>query len=178
MKGVIFNTTEDAVERPFGADGWEDTLARAEVDGSGTSLGNYDDAELTSIVGAVPDEAGGTIPDRLQWVGINCVSILLEASPHFFDGITLEDFLPALNRMIHPEVRKLYPGATPPDFNISPIDDQTISMRHVSERKLCFFAEGPTIEVASPVGQTLLIDQPSCAHDGDPHCELRIHFTA
>ena len=178
MKGVIFNAVEDAVERAFGADGWDDTLGRAKVDGSYTSLGNYDDEELAAIVGALPDETGGTIPERLRWVGINCVPFLVEAFPHFFDEITLEEFLPALNHMIHPEVRKLYPGATPPDFDISPIDDQTISMRYVSDRKLCFLAEGLTIGVTSHLGRTVHIGQPSCTHDGDPHCELRIHLTA
>ena len=49
MKGVIFNAVEDAVERAFGADGWDDTLGRAKVDGSYTSLGNYDDEELAAI---------------------------------------------------------------------------------------------------------------------------------
>ena len=79
MKGVIFNAVEDAVERAFGADGWDDTLGRAKVDGSYTSLGNYDDEELAAIVGALPDETGGTIPERLRWVGINCVPFLVEA---------------------------------------------------------------------------------------------------
>jgi len=51
-------------------------------------------------------------------------------------------------------------------------------MRYVSDRKLCFLAEGLTIGVASHLGRTLHIDQPSCTHDGDPHCELRIHLTA
>ena len=58
-----------------------------------TSLGNYGDEELAAIVGALPDETGGTIPERLRWVGINCVPFLVEPS-HFFDEITLEDFLP------------------------------------------------------------------------------------
>ena len=129
-----------------GADGWDDTLGRAEVDGSPHILGNYGDEELAAIVGALPDETGGTIPERLRWVGIN-LSRSSEAFPHFFDEITPEDFLPALNHMIHPEVRKLYSGATPPDFDISPIDDQTISMRYVSDRS---FASSPK---ASPSGR-------------------------
>ena len=57
MKGVIFNAVEDAVERAVGADGWDDTLGRAEVDGSYTSLRNYDDEELPAIVDALPDGA-------------------------------------------------------------------------------------------------------------------------
>jgi hypothetical protein len=51
-------------------------------------------------------------------------------------------------------------------------------LRYVSGRKLSFLTEGLTIEVASHLGRTLHTDQPSCAHNGDPHCELRIHLTA
>jgi hypothetical protein len=60
MKGVIFNAVEDAVERAFRADGWDDTLGRAEVGGSYTSLGSYDDEELATIVGALPN--GPAVP--------------------------------------------------------------------------------------------------------------------
>ncbi|MAJ88156.1 MAG: heme NO-binding protein [Acidimicrobiaceae bacterium] len=178
MKGVIFNAVEDAVEHAFGAGGWDDALGRAEVDGSYTSLGNYDDEELAAIVDALPDKTGSTIPEHLRWVGINCVPSFVEIFPHFFGEITLEDFTPALNHMTHPEVRELHPGATPPDFDISPIDYQAISMRYVSERKLCFLAEGLTIGIASHSGRTRHIDQPSYTHDSDPHCELRIHLPA
>ncbi|MEO0495031.1 MAG: heme NO-binding domain-containing protein [Actinomycetota bacterium] len=176
MKGVIFNAFQDAVERGFGPDGWDDTLDRADAGGSYTSLGNYDDAELVAIVGALPSETGDNVSDRLRWIGINCVPFLVEAFPQFFEGITLKEFLPALNHMIHPEVRKLYPGATPPDFDITELDATTMSLRYVSERKLCFLAEGFTMGVASHLGQPIRIDQPMCMHEGDPYCELRIRI--
>ena len=132
MKGVIFNAVEDAVERTLGPDAWDDTLDRAAASGSYTSLGNYDDAELVGIIQALPDETGIGLDERLRWVGMNSVPFLVAAFPQFFEGVDVRGFLPALNHMIHPEVRKLYPGATPPDFDIRDDGGDEISLRYVS----------------------------------------------
>ncbi len=176
MKGVIFNAVQDAVERNFGDDAWDDTLDRAGVAGSYTSLGNYEDAELVAIVAAFPEATGTDTAARLRWVGAEAVPFLVGAFPQFFEDTDLRGFLPALNHMIHPEVRKLYPGATPPDFDITPQDADSLSLRYESERRLCWLAEGFTYGVARHLGETVVIDQPSCAQDGDDHCELRIRF--
>ncbi len=177
MKGVIYNAVEDAAGRAFRDDGWDDTIGRAEVDGSYTSLGNFDDEELAAIVGALPD---GPAVRSLNVCGGWGSTVSRSSWRPFPTSSTrsLKDFLPALNHMIHPEVRKLYPGATPPDFDISPIGDQIISMQYDPDHELCFLAEGLKIGVTPHLGRTLHIDQLSCTHDGDPHCELRIHLTA
>lgn len=176
MKGVIFNAVEDAVERVLGPKAWDDTLDRASASGSYTSLGNYDDGELVGIIEALPDDAGVGLADRLRWVGLNAVPFLVAAFPQFFDDVDVRRFLPALNHMIHPEVRKLYPGATPPDFDIRDDGGDEISLRYVSERQLCWLAEGFTLGVARHLDETVTISQPSCMHDGADHCELRIRF--
>ncbi len=174
MKGVIFNAVQDAVERNFGEDAWDDTLGRAGVDGSYTSLGNYDDAELVAVIGALPDETGAEVPDRLRWVGIHAVPFLVAAFPQFFENVTLREFLPALNHMIHPEVRKLYPGATPPDFDITVVDDQTVHLRYVSQRRMSVLAEGFILGVAAHLGETVTVDQPASGHVGDDDCVIRV----
>ena len=176
MKGVIFNAVEDAVERVLGPAAWDDTLDRASASGSYTSLGNYDDDELVGIIQALPDDCGSGLDARLRWVGRHSVPYLVAAFPHFFEGIDLRGFLPALNHMIHPEVRKLYPGATPPDFDIEDDGGPEISLRYVSTRQLCWLAEGFTLGVAEHLGESVSITQPSCMHDGSAHCDLRIRF--
>lgn len=176
MKGVIFNAVEDAVERVLGPEAWDDTLERAETTGSYTSLGNYSDAELVRIVESLPQQVGATLDERLRWVGINAVPYLVAGFPQFFDDVDVRGFLPALNHMIHPEVRKLYPGATPPDFDIRDDGGDEISLRYASERKLCWLAEGFTLGVADHLGESISIDQPACMHDGAGHCDLRIRF--
>ena len=174
MKGVIFNAVQDAVEQNLGADAWDDTLARAALDGAYTSLGNYDDAELVAIIGALPDETGGDIPDRLRWVGMHAVPYLVSAFPQFFEGVTLREFLPALNHMIPPEVRKLYPGATPPDFGITDVDEQTVDLRYVSARQMSVLAEGFILGVAAQLGETVTVEQPASGHVSPNDCVIRV----
>lgn len=174
MKGVIFNAVQDAIERNFGENAWDDTIERSGLDGAYTSLGNYDDEKLVTIITNAPDETGASIPDRLRWFGREAVPFLHAAFPDFFLKTTLRDFLPQLNHIIHPEVRKLYPGSTPPDFDIFKDDGETLTLRYTSERRLCFLAEGFTFGVARHTGEAIEIDQPVCMHEGDDHCELRI----
>ena len=128
-------------------------------------------------IGALPEATGDTIPDRLRWFGINAVPFLVSAFPDFFAGADLRAFLPALNHMIHPEVRKLYPGATPPDFEIGEGRSGTLTLRYDSERRLCWLAEGLTLGVAAHLGESIRIEQTSCMHDNADRCDLLITFT-
>lgn len=174
MKGVIFNAVQDSVERVLGPDAWDETLDRAQVDGAFTSLGNYPDADLVAIIGALPEATGETVPDRLRWVGINAVPFLVGAFPQFFEGVDLRGFLPALNHMIHPEVRKLYPGATPPDFEITVVDEHTLDLHYVSQRQMSMLAVGFILGIADHLGETITVEQPESSYVGPGDCVIRV----
>ena len=174
MKGIIFNILEAAIERKFDADTWDDILDRAGLDGSYTSLGNYGDDEFLAIVNQLPEATGRDLAARLRWIGIQSMPSLVEVFPQAFDQTTLAAFLPTLNHMIHPEVRKLYPGAHPPDFEIQDNSDGVITLRYHSERKLCWLAEGFVLGVSEQLNEPVTISQPVCMHNGDDHCELDI----
>ncbi len=176
MKGLIFSAVEHAVERVFGPGEWDDVLDNAQLDGAYTSLGNYDDAELVAIVNALPEDTGPGIDDRLRWVGVNAMPFLVDAFPKFFEDIDLRGLLSSLNHMIHPEVRKLYPGATPPDFDIDDSEEGIISLRYQSERKLCWLAEGFVLGAAARFDESITVKQPQCMHVGADHCDLRIEI--
>ncbi len=176
MKGIIFNALEDAVVRNFGHDTWDDVLDDADVTGAYTSPGNYDDSELASLINALPAATGADLADRLRWVGVNAVPFLGKAFPQSFDNIDLRRFLPTLNHIIHPEVRKLYPGATPPDFEIDERTDGTISLRYESQRQLCWLAEGFVLGVANRLGEKVTLSQPVCMYTGAHYCDIQIAF--
>ena len=171
MKGVIFNAVQDSVERVLGPDAWDETLDRAEVTSS--SLATTPMRTLRDYRRASRSDRD-TI-DRLRW--LDHQSVPCSAFPDFFAGADLRAFLPALNHMIHPEVRKLYPGATPPDFEIGEGRSGTLTLRYDSERRLCWLAEGLTLGVAAHLGESIRIEQTSCMHDNADHCDLLITFT-
>jgi heme-NO-binding protein len=102
--------------------------------------------------------------------------VFAERYPGFFEPhqTTLE-FLLTLNEIIHPEVRKLYPGAEVPVFDHS-VSDHRLTMGYKSDRKLCMFAEGLIEGAAAHYEEELTVKQPTCMNRGDERCVLEISF--
>jgi hypothetical protein len=95
--------------------------------------------------------------------------------PTFFDAHeSTRPFLLSLNSIIHPEVRKLYPGANVPIFDFADAPDGNLLMGYSSARKLCALAHGFVEGAAEHYSETLTFQHLRCMHDGDPKCLFRI----
>jgi len=174
MKGIIFKVLESTVLEQFGEHTWDQILGEAAVPGVYTSIGNYEDAELLSIINALPPTAGQDQSERLRWFGQKAIPALQQSFPHFFEGHNLRSILPTLNHAIHPEVRKLYPGANPPVFELEEGNSTTLTYR--SERGLCHLAEGFILGSANLLRETISINQTQCMHRGDEQCDIVIDW--
>ena len=175
MKGIVFNLLEEVVSREYGEDTWDDLLEEAGLDGSYTSLGNYDDQQLLALVGAASEKIGLPAGDVVRWYGRSAFPALAGRfqpllEPH--EGV--RSFALALNDIIHPEVRKLYPGATPPTFTFDTSSEERLVMGYDSERRMCAFAEGLLLGAGDYFQETVTIEQPECMHKGDERCRLEI----
>jgi hypothetical protein len=177
MKGVVFNLLEETVSREFGEDVWDDLLEAAELDGAYTSLGSYPDRDLFRLVDAASAALDRSQDDVIRWFGASALPLLANQYPHLFEPhSSTRAFMLTLNDIIHPEVRKLYPGADVPVFDFDTSSDEVLALGYASPRKLCAFAEG-LIEGAAPhYGETPEIKQPMCMNRGDPKCVLRVRF--
>ena len=174
MKGIVFNLLEQLVTRDHGPDAWDDLLDAAGLDGAYTSLGSYEDAELGALVGAASGALGLPPEDVVRWFGRSAMPLFAESHPHFFAGHDgTRSFLLTVNDMIHPEVRKLYPGAGVPDFDYEQDGDRLV-MLYRSERRMCAFAEGLIEGAADHYGEAVEIIQPACLHRGDELCRLEV----
>ncbi|MEM7140827.1 MAG: heme NO-binding domain-containing protein [Actinomycetota bacterium] len=117
MKGVIFNVVEEVVTELYDEDTWDALLESAGVDGAYAALGNYPDEELIGIVVAGVEATGIEADTLVRVIGQHALKGLIERMPDSVEGA--EDtftFLRRVNDIIHPEVLKLYPQATPPAF--------------------------------------------------------------
>ena len=178
MKGIVFNLLEDIVRRTHGEDAWDDLLETAGVAGSYTSLGNYDDAELSRLVSAASVALKLPEYEVVRWFGREALPLLARKYPVLFDRHTsTRSFLLALNDIIHPEVRKLYPGADVPEFEYDTSSPDVLLMTYRSRRRLCAFAEGLVEGAAAHFGERLLFEQPRCMHRGDEACTFRISLS-
>lgn len=179
MKGVVFNLLEEVVVRTHGADTWDALLDAADIEGAYTSLGSYDDADLFKLVGAASKALGIPAQDVVRWFGREALPLLAQKYATFFEKHeSSRPFLLTLNRIIHPEVRKLYPGAQTPEFVFDTSSPDVLVMEYQSERRLCAFAEGLIQGAAAHFHEDVTIHHPRCMHSGDASCRLELSFKA
>lgn len=179
MKGIIFQLLEEVVTQHLGPDTWDQLLKAAELDGVFTSLGSYPDEHLFKLVGAASAALNKPPADIVRWFGAKAMPLLARKYPAFFQRHrSTRPFILTLNSIIHPEVRKLYPGADVPDFEFDVSSPDTLVMHYQSKRKLCALAEGLVEGAAEQFGETATIGHPECMHRGDARCRLELGFQA
>jgi predicted hydrocarbon binding protein len=176
MKGVVFNLLEQLIVRDHGEDTWDALLETTELDGAYTSLGSYPDQDLERLVNAAAETLDLPADEVVRWFGRNAVPLFAARYPQLFEPhSSTRSFVLTLNEIIHPEVRKLYPGADVPVFDFASSNDVLV-MGYRSSRKMCAFAEGLLHGAADHYGESLTIEQPQCMNRGDDRCVLEIAF--
>ncbi|MCP4434549.1 MAG: heme NO-binding protein [Actinomycetia bacterium] len=174
MTGLLMNVLEEAVSGEWGDDMWDDLVEDCDLEGAYTAVGNYPDAELVEVAGAASSRLGAPVEDVLRVLGRLSFTPLIRRYPDFADDASsLREFLPRVNGMIHPEVLKLYPGASVPRFALRD-DGGTLEMDYESVRDLCMLAEGLVLGSADHFGESVSVHQTSCKHRGDSRCTIRI----
>lgn len=177
MKGMLFNLLADIVRRDYGEDAWDALLDTAGLDGVYTSIGNYPDADMARLVAAASAQLGLPADDVVRWFGRGSLPLLADLHPDFFrQHHNTRSFLLTLNHVIHPEVRKLYPGAGAPQFDYDTSDSEILLMGYTSTRHLCAFGEGLIEGAATYFGEAVRLDQPECSKRGDTRCVFRMSF--
>jgi hypothetical protein len=175
VKGVIYNLVEEVVRRERGVDTWDDVVDEAGVSGAYTSLGTYPDSDMDELAGAVARQVGTDASSVVRHVGQEGLAILATRYPQFFEPHDdLFGFLRSLNDVVHPEVRRLYPGAFVPTFDLADEGDDVLVMTYASERGRCDLAEGLVLGAARWYRQEVVVEQPRCVRRGDDVCDLRV----
>jgi hypothetical protein len=177
MKGIIFNLLEEVVTQAHGEAVWEDLLDSAKLTGAYTSLGNYPDEELLAIVGAASTALNLPADTIVRWFGVQALPMLVQKYPVFFaPHHSTRDFILTLNGIIHPEVRKLYPGAEPPVFEFDTSSPEVLGMIYRSKRGLCALVEGFVEGAATHFKEAVVMTHPECMHRGQSACRLTFSF--
>ncbi|WP_421914468.1 heme NO-binding domain-containing protein [Mesorhizobium sp.] len=175
MKGVVFNLLEEAVLREFGADTWDELLDEANLRGAYTSLGNYSDDEIVALVTTAAAKLNLTNGEVLRWFGERAMPILKEKYPTLFQNhASARNFILSVNSIIHPEVRKLYSGASCPFFHFREADNGSVMMGYESSRKMCDLAHGFVKGASKLFCEEVEIDHKTCMNHGADKCLMEI----
>ncbi len=114
---------------------WDDVLEAAGSEGIYTAVGSYADEDLLSLVGTASEMLGVSPDDLVREFGRKAIPHFVERYPQFFiPHADTRSFVLTLNQVIHPEVRKLFPGADVPTFEFSLPDERTVELAYVSKR--------------------------------------------
>jgi hypothetical protein len=177
MKGIIFNLLEEVITAEYGAATWDRLLDDAGLDGAYTSLGSYGDDEMVGLVGVAATALQLPPEDVLRWFGRRAIPLLARRYPTFFTGhADARSFLLTLNGIIHPEVRKLYPGAATPVFDFDTSASDKLVIGYNSARKMCSLAEGFMHGAADFFHEHADITQSQCMHHGAGKCVFDVRF--
>jgi hypothetical protein len=179
VKGIVFNLLEEVVTRDHGRASWDGLLADAGLGGVYTSLGSYPDSELVALVAAAAAALGIDGAGVTRWLGQESMPLFAARYPRLFAGHpSTRSFVLTLNDIIHPEVRKLYPGADVPEFGFADSPDGRLELEYCSPRRMCAFAEGLLEGAAAHFGETLVIEHPECMLREDARCLLILDLPA
>ncbi len=175
MKGVVFDILRDMVEEQFGLAGWNAVLEQAGSEGLYLSTQTYPDAELLGLVAAASEVTGKPVDELVFAFGEFMVKEFYARFPDFFDNASgLINFLVSIDRIVHVEVRKLYPDAALPSFTYQGGSIDEITMNYRSPRKLCRLAEGLIAGSARHFGERYQLQHDPCMHQGADCCSLHI----
>ncbi len=168
------NVAEEAVTREWGEEMWDDLLAASDLDGAYTSLGTYSDTDILALASAAADRLASPVDDVVRILGRLCFKPLATRYPACLKGpASVREFLPTVNDLIHPQVLKLYPGASVPRFLVRE-NGEDLEMDYSSVRNMCKLAEGLVLGAADHFGESVAVDQPCCKQRGDSRCTIRV----
>jgi hypothetical protein len=127
-------------------------------DGAYSATGNYNFAELFTLVGRLHQHTAIPIHTILEIFGEHLFEHLFNMHPELCNENNILDFLENVETYIHVEVKKLYPEAELPSFDIIDKDDNRFVFYYVSSRQLHFLAKGLIVGLSKYLNQPVKID--------------------
>jgi hypothetical protein len=145
MKGSIFKLFESYVVEVHGAAAFEDLLDATdlETDGPFVGPGTYPPGDLVALLTTASMHTGRSVDDLLRGFGRYAFAFLAATIPTLMEGLDdPRSLLFDLEHVIHTEVRKLYPDASPPRFVVTETGPGELTLRYESGLGLFALVEG------------------------------------
>jgi hypothetical protein len=137
MKGILFTDFVEFMERELPAAAGEVAI------GAYSPLGSYPEDELLALVARAGEAAGLPASDVLRRFGAHLFRTLATLYPVFLDGVgSAFELLGGIETYVHGEVKKLYPDAEFPGFEVRSRAPGRLELVYRSRRPLADLAEG------------------------------------
>ena len=180
MKGEIFNLLEGFIISLVGEEKFEEIyrvcLPNLETKQAYVGPESYPDKDFFQIVKRAVSVLGVEKEAAIKSFGKYCFPRLFAKIPESQRKYSnLKEFLLTINDVIHVEVKKLSPNATPPEFTYIDAGPNELVMVYKSKRKLYDFVEG-MIESAAEYFLTTVFIRRETVEGSEESCKFHIKF--
>jgi hypothetical protein len=145
MKGIVFTEFLDLVESKFGLEVVDEIITKANLpsEGAYTSVGTYEFAEMLSLLKQLSEKTKLTIDELLLVYSEHFFDVLEKTYPHLINYYNDPiEMLASVENHIHAEVKKIYPNAELPTFEVLEKTDKKLIMIYKSSRAMYSFGLG------------------------------------
>ncbi len=176
MKGLVFTTFYAHCEESWGAEMLDDIIEDADLPNKGayTSVGTYPFQEMVALITALVRRTGVPLAQILEGFGHFCFGKWVAYVPAHFENKDLFDIMAGVNDFHEYEVRKLYPDAELPSFEVESRDDRTLVLRYVSCKPLADLAAGVIKGAAAFLGEKIVIRHWPVADGTEAHVRFEV----
>jgi len=169
MKGIVFTEFLELVEEKFGLEMVDNIITSSDLESAGiyTSVGTYSFSEMLQLLQHLSENTGLSID-----------ALLLVYAEHFFGVIeksypgllaTYKDpieMISSIENHIHVEVRKIYPDAELPTFEVIEKTRDSLVMLYTSSRAMHHFGLGLMNKTFEHFNSTATIELEKIKEDG------------
>jgi len=158
MKGVVFTELLEFVEDQFGFDTVDAMIEKSGQSGVYTQAGNYPFEEIVALLAALSKEINTPVPTLLEVYGTHLFTRLVTLYPNVNRFTSSLDMISHVDNIIHPEVKKLYPDADLPSFQVKENSEDKVVLQYMSNKSLQHFAKGLMLGAAAYFGEKIQVN--------------------
>jgi len=145
MKGIVFTEFIEMVEQTWSVDFASDLLDSCDLPSGGvyTAVGSYPHTEMVTLVVRLSELSGKSVPALLEAYGEYLFGRFTVLYPALLAPYrSALELVASIESVIHVEVRKLYPDAELPQFEVLDSSADHLEIQYRSERHLADLAQG------------------------------------
>ncbi|WP_407556583.1 heme NO-binding domain-containing protein [Winogradskyella sp. 4-2091] len=169
MKGIVFTEFLELVEDKFGLEMVDRIISSSDLDSDGvyTSVGTYSFSEMLQLLQRLSENTGISIDNLLLVYAEHFFSVIEKSYPGLL--ATYKDpieMISSIENHIHVEVRKIYPDAELPTFEVIEKAENHLVLDYTSSRAMHHFGLGLMNKTFEHFNSTATIELEKIKEDG------------
>ncbi len=181
MKGIVFTEFLEMIEDKMSPDLVDQIIEETDLpsEGTYTSLGTYDHAEIVLLVKRLSERTNIPVPDLISRFGKHLFQRFAELYPEFFKDVDSSfEFFRRVHDYVHVEVKKLYPDAELPTFVCESLEPGMLIMNYHSTRPFGDLAEGLIRGCISYFNESVQVERQNLSDEPDTHVRFSLSMAA